>query len=68
MGSNTALVAPVRVGDGANIAAGTVVTADVPADALAIARNDMQIRPGWAAKYRDIKKARKAAKARGPKE
>jgi hypothetical protein len=35
---------------------------------LAIARNDMQIRPGWAAKYRDIKKARKAAKARGPKE
>lgn len=68
VGSNTALVAPVRVGDGANIAAGTVVTADVPADALAIARSEMQIRPGWAAKYRDIKKARKAAKARGLKE
>ncbi|MGQ0484924.1 MAG: bifunctional UDP-N-acetylglucosamine diphosphorylase/glucosamine-1-phosphate N-acetyltransferase GlmU [Hyphomicrobiales bacterium] len=68
VGSNTALVAPVRVGDGANIAAGTVVTADVPADGLAIARSEMQIRPGWAAKYREIKKARKAAKALGLKE
>jgi bifunctional UDP-N-acetylglucosamine pyrophosphorylase / glucosamine-1-phosphate N-acetyltransferase len=68
VGSNTALVAPVRVGDGANIAAGSVVTADVPADGLGIARSELQIRPGWAAKYRDIKKARKAAKASGPKE
>lgn len=68
VGSNTAFVAPVKVGDGANIAAGTVVTGNVPADALAIARSDMQVRSGWAAKYRDIKKARKAAKAKGAKE
>jgi len=68
IGSNTALVAPVTVGDGANIAAGTVVTSNVPADALAIARSDLQVRPGWAAKYRDIKRARKAAKAKGAKE
>ena len=37
VGSNTALVAPVKIGDGANIAAGSVITSDVPADALAIA-------------------------------
>ena len=36
VGSNTALVAPVKVGDGANIAAGSVITRNVPADALAI--------------------------------
>jgi len=65
VGSNTALVAPVKVGDGATIAAGSVITKDVPADALAITRADQQVREGWAARYRDIKKARKAAKAKG---
>ena len=38
IGSDTALVAPVRVGDGAYVGAGSVVTENVPADALAIAR------------------------------
>jgi bifunctional UDP-N-acetylglucosamine pyrophosphorylase/glucosamine-1-phosphate N-acetyltransferase len=62
VGSNTALVAPVKVGDGANIAAGSVITKDVPGDALAITRAPLELREGWAAKYRHIKAAKKAAK------
>ncbi len=48
IGSDTALVAPVRVGDGAYIAAGSVVTDNVPADALAVARGRQVNKPGWA--------------------
>ena len=62
VGSNTALVAPVKVGDGASIAAGTIVTKNIPADALAISRPILDVRPGWAARYREIKTAIKAAK------
>jgi bifunctional UDP-N-acetylglucosamine pyrophosphorylase/glucosamine-1-phosphate N-acetyltransferase len=62
VGSNTALVAPVTVGDGASIAAGSVITRNVPADALAVARADMDVREGWAARYRQMKAAKKAAK------
>ena len=62
VGSNAALVAPVTVGAGANIAAGTVVTRNVPPNALAIARAPMELRDGWAARYREMKAARKAAK------
>ncbi len=65
VGSNTALVAPVKIGDGANIAAGSVITRDVPADALAITRAELQIRQGWAIRYRELKAARKAARAKG---
>jgi bifunctional UDP-N-acetylglucosamine pyrophosphorylase / glucosamine-1-phosphate N-acetyltransferase len=53
VGSNTALIAPVKVGDGAMIAAGTVVARDVPADALAVTRAPHDERPGWAAKFRN---------------
>lgn len=62
VGSNTALVAPVKIGDGASIAAGSVITRDIPADALAMTRPGLDVRPGWAARNREIKAARKAAK------
>ena len=46
IGSDTALVAPVTVGDGAIVAAGSVITEDVPADALALARGRQANKPG----------------------
>lgn len=52
IGSNSALVAPVTVGEGAIVAAGSVVTHDVPADALAVARSRQEIREGWASRFR----------------
>ncbi|HKS68717.1 MAG TPA: bifunctional UDP-N-acetylglucosamine diphosphorylase/glucosamine-1-phosphate N-acetyltransferase GlmU [Candidatus Acidoferrales bacterium] len=58
IGSDTALVAPVRVGDGAYVAAGSVVTDNVPADALAVARGRQVNKRGWAAKRRrEMKRA-----------
>jgi len=48
VGTDTALVAPVRVGDGAYIAAGSVITDNVPAEALAVARGRQVNKPGWA--------------------
>jgi bifunctional UDP-N-acetylglucosamine pyrophosphorylase/glucosamine-1-phosphate N-acetyltransferase len=52
VGSDTQLVAPVTVGSGAYVAAGTTVTQDVPADSLAIARVPQINRVGWAGKRR----------------
>src|SRR6202521_5396847 len=52
IGTNSALVAPVRVGDGAYVAAGSTITENVPPDALGIARGRQEIKPGWAAKKR----------------
>ncbi len=52
VGSGTELVAPVSVGDGAYIAAGSTVTEDVPADALAVARARQINKEGWAAERR----------------
>ena len=52
IGSDTALVAPLKVGDGAYIAAGSTVTDNIPADALAIARGRQVNKPGWAAARR----------------
>jgi bifunctional UDP-N-acetylglucosamine pyrophosphorylase/glucosamine-1-phosphate N-acetyltransferase len=46
IGSNTALVAPVRVGDGALIAAGSTITEDVPDNTLALARGRQVNKPG----------------------
>ncbi len=59
IGSNSALVAPVTIGAGAIVAAGSVVTADVPADALAIARGSQEVKPHWAARFREVMAGRK---------
>src|SRR6185503_5562214 len=56
IGSDTALVAPVTVGDGAIVAAGSVITDDVPADALAIARGRQAVKPGRAVAMRAARK------------
>ena len=55
IGSNTALVAPVTVGDGAMVGAGSVITDDVEADSLAIARPVQKAKPGWAKLFRTSK-------------
>ena len=52
IGSDTALVAPVRVGDGAYVAAGSTITENVPSDGLGIARGRQVNKPGWASKKR----------------
>jgi bifunctional UDP-N-acetylglucosamine pyrophosphorylase / glucosamine-1-phosphate N-acetyltransferase len=65
IGSDTALVAPVRVGDGAYVAAGSIITENVPADALAIARGRQANKPGWAAARR--REMARAANAKPPK-
>ena len=62
IGSDTALVAPVKVGDGAITGAGSVITRDVPANALAVTRADQKVLEDWATKFRARKKAAKAAK------
>jgi bifunctional UDP-N-acetylglucosamine pyrophosphorylase/glucosamine-1-phosphate N-acetyltransferase len=52
IGSNSALVAPVKIGDGAYVGTGSVVTKNVPAGALAVARGEQTIKPGWAKRLR----------------
>lgn len=64
IGSNTALVAPVSIGEGAMVGAGSTITKDVPAQALAVARGRQTDRPGWSASFREMKAAEKAAKKR----
>jgi bifunctional UDP-N-acetylglucosamine pyrophosphorylase/glucosamine-1-phosphate N-acetyltransferase len=63
IGSDSQLVAPVTVGDGAYVATATCVTKDVPADALAIGRVRQANKEGYAPKLRDMKRA--ASKAKG---
>jgi bifunctional UDP-N-acetylglucosamine pyrophosphorylase/glucosamine-1-phosphate N-acetyltransferase len=62
IGSNSALVAPVAIGKDATVGAGSVVTQDVEAGALALARARQEARPGWGTRFREMMKARKAAK------
>ena len=59
IGSNAALVAPVKIGDGAYVASGSVISRNVEPDALAIARGTQELRPGWAAKFRALMQSRK---------
>ena len=68
IGSDTALVAPVRVGDGAYVGAGSVITENVPADALGLARGRQVNMPGWAAsRRRQMAAAAKPPKSRSRK-
>jgi bifunctional UDP-N-acetylglucosamine pyrophosphorylase/glucosamine-1-phosphate N-acetyltransferase len=60
IGSNTALVAPVVIGDGAIVGAGSVITRDVAPDSLAIERSEQKGIAGWAKRFRD-RMTRKAA-------
>jgi bifunctional UDP-N-acetylglucosamine pyrophosphorylase/glucosamine-1-phosphate N-acetyltransferase len=53
VGSDTTLVAPVTVGEGAYVAAGSTITEDVPKDALALGRARQVTKPGWAARRRE---------------
>jgi bifunctional UDP-N-acetylglucosamine pyrophosphorylase/glucosamine-1-phosphate N-acetyltransferase len=62
IGSNTALVAPVKIGDGAYVGSGSVVDRDIEDDALALERAPLVIKPGWAKRFRSVREARKAAK------
>jgi bifunctional UDP-N-acetylglucosamine pyrophosphorylase/glucosamine-1-phosphate N-acetyltransferase len=55
VGSNSTLVAPVTLADGSYIAAGSAVTADVPAGALAIGRARQENKDGWVAKRKEAK-------------
>lgn len=64
IGSNTALVAPVKIGDGAMVGAGSVITKAVDAQALAIERNEQRQIDGYAKAFR----ARKLAAKKKPKE
>ena len=59
IGSNSALVAPVRIGDGAMVGAGSVITRDVEPDALAVARGAQEAKPGRARAFREKMQARK---------
>lgn len=59
IGSNSALVAPIKIGDGAFIGSGSVITKNVAADALAVERAGQEERPGWAAKFREAMQRRK---------
>ncbi|MBY9065332.1 bifunctional UDP-N-acetylglucosamine diphosphorylase/glucosamine-1-phosphate N-acetyltransferase GlmU [Hyphomonas sp. WL0036] len=65
VGSNSSLVAPVKIGDGAYIGSGSVITKDVAADALAVARGRQMEREGWGAEFRTKKAAEKAARGSG---
>lgn len=65
VGSNSSLVAPVTIGDGAYIGSGSVITKDVDKDALSVARGRQMQKSGWATQFRDKMAAIKAAKRKG---
>ncbi len=64
IGSNASLVAPVTIGDGAYTASGSVITEDVPADALALGRARQENKPGYAPRLKERALAKKAAKGK----
>jgi bifunctional UDP-N-acetylglucosamine pyrophosphorylase/glucosamine-1-phosphate N-acetyltransferase len=62
VGSNSALVAPVTIGAAAIVGAGSVVTSDVAAGALGVARARLEVKPGWATRFRTAMAAKKSGK------
>jgi bifunctional UDP-N-acetylglucosamine pyrophosphorylase/glucosamine-1-phosphate N-acetyltransferase len=62
VGTNSSLVAPVKIGKGAYIGSGSVITRDVPDDALAVERSQQTNREGGAKRYREMKTRGKAPK------
>lgn len=67
IGSDSALVAPVRIGDGAYVAAGSVITENVPPNALGVARGRQVNKPGWATARRREQAAASAGAKRTKK-
>ncbi|WP_313003572.1 bifunctional UDP-N-acetylglucosamine diphosphorylase/glucosamine-1-phosphate N-acetyltransferase GlmU [Brevundimonas sp.] len=63
VGSNSSLVAPVTIGAGAMVGSGSVVTKDVAPGDLALARAAQASKPGWATRFMDTMRAKKAAKS-----
>ncbi|MDE0172917.1 MAG: bifunctional UDP-N-acetylglucosamine diphosphorylase/glucosamine-1-phosphate N-acetyltransferase GlmU [Defluviicoccus sp.] len=61
IGSNTALVAPVTIGAGAMVGAGSVIAKDVPADSLAVERSTQKVKAGWAEAFRVRRRGRAKA-------
>ncbi len=59
VGSNSSLVAPVKIGDGAFVGSGSVITRNIDPDALAVERAPLDVRPQWASKFRQMKLRRK---------
>ncbi len=63
VGSNSSLVAPIKIGDGAYVGSGSVITRDVAPDALAVERAKQEEKPEWAAKYRQLMARRKKSRS-----
>jgi bifunctional UDP-N-acetylglucosamine pyrophosphorylase/glucosamine-1-phosphate N-acetyltransferase len=62
IGSNTSLVAPVKIADGAYVGSGSVVDRNIEEDALALERSPLVVKPGWAKRFRAAQAARKGEK------
>jgi bifunctional UDP-N-acetylglucosamine pyrophosphorylase/glucosamine-1-phosphate N-acetyltransferase len=63
VGTNSSLVAPVKIGDRAYVGSGSVITKDVPDDAMAVERSPQTNREGGAARYREMKTRGKTPKS-----
>ncbi|MCK9919330.1 bifunctional UDP-N-acetylglucosamine diphosphorylase/glucosamine-1-phosphate N-acetyltransferase GlmU [Microbacteriaceae bacterium K1510] len=66
IGSNSSLVAPVKIGDGAYVGSGSVVTQDVPADSLAIGRAKQTVKEGWVKRLREVQALGKSVTGKKP--
>ncbi|MEP5938516.1 MAG: bifunctional UDP-N-acetylglucosamine diphosphorylase/glucosamine-1-phosphate N-acetyltransferase GlmU [Erythrobacter sp.] len=64
IGSNSALIAPVTIGPDAIVGAGSTVTRDVDAGELRLARSEQRVKPGWADRFHDAMKKKKAAQGK----